>query len=220
MRHRKSGRKLNRESSHRLAMFKNMSISLLEHEMIRTTLPKAKELRRYVEPLITLAKVDSVANRRLAFSRLGNSIAVKRLFELMGPRYKTRPGGYLRLLKCGFRKGDAAPMAYVQLVDSVIATEGDSVIEADVVEKAQEVATKAIESTPKPKSEPAAKPKVTKSTAASESSDTATKKPAKAKASAKPKAVQTKPAAKNAPEKVKAPPKEEPTKPKVTKPKA
>lgn len=117
MRHRKSGRKLNRESSHRLAMFKNMSISLLEHEMIRTTLPKAKELRRYIEPLITLSKVDSVANRRLAYSRLGDTLAVKRLFEQMGPRYQARPGGYLRLLKCGFRKGDAAPMAFVQLVD-------------------------------------------------------------------------------------------------------
>ena len=141
MRHRKSGRKLNRESSHRLAMFKNMSISLLEHESIRTTLPKAKELRRFVEPLITLSKVDSVANRRLAYKRLGNPTAVKRLFEQMGPRYKTRPGGYLRLLKCGFRKGDAAPMAYVQLVDSIIKEEAsDGVIEAEVVEPKKKVA--------------------------------------------------------------------------------
>ena len=117
MRHRKSGRHLNRTSSHRKAMFKNMAASLFEHEIIRTTLPKAKELRRVAEPLITLAKSDSVANRRLAFARLGSKPAVGKLFTVLGPRYVQRPGGYLRILKCGLREGDAAPMAYVELVD-------------------------------------------------------------------------------------------------------
>ncbi|MDF2690815.1 MAG: ribosomal protein [Gammaproteobacteria bacterium] len=117
MRHNLSGRKFSRTSSHRNAMFRNMSSSLFEHELIKTTLPKAKELRRMAEPLITLAKEDSVANRRLAFARLGNKAAVSKLFEEIGPRYKQRPGGYLRILKCGFRDGDAAPMAFVELVD-------------------------------------------------------------------------------------------------------
>ena len=117
MRHLKSGRKLNRTSSHRKAMFSNMTASLIEHEVIRTTLPKAKELRRVAEPLITLAKNDSVANRRLAFSRLRNNSAVGKLFAELGPRYQERPGGYMRILKCGFRAGDAAPMAIVELVD-------------------------------------------------------------------------------------------------------
>ncbi|RDI97865.1 50S ribosomal protein L17 [Dyella solisilvae] len=117
MRHQKSGRKLNRTSSHREAMFKNMAASLIKHELIRTTLPKAKELRRIAEPLITLAKTDGVANRRLAFSRLRDKQAVGKLFVELGPRYQTRPGGYLRILKCGFRPGDNAPMAYVELVD-------------------------------------------------------------------------------------------------------
>ncbi len=117
MRHRKSGRKLNRNSSHRKAMFKNMSASLIECELIKTTLPKAKELRKHVEPLITLAKTDSVASRRLAFARLRSKEAVKKLFETLGPRYLERPGGYLRILKCGFRPGDKAPMAFVELVD-------------------------------------------------------------------------------------------------------
>lgn len=117
MRHRHSGRKLNRNSSHRKAMFRNMVTSLVEHELIKTTLPKAKELRSYAEPLITLAKEDSVANRRLAFSRLGNKAAVGKLFSDLGPRYQARPGGYLRILKCGLRTGDKAPMAYVELVD-------------------------------------------------------------------------------------------------------
>jgi large subunit ribosomal protein L17 len=117
MRHQKSGRKLNRTSSHREAMFKNMASSLFKHELIRTTLPKAKELRRVAEPLITLGKVDGVANRRLAFARLRDSEAVGKLFVELGPRYKERPGGYLRILKCGFRPGDNAPMAYVELVD-------------------------------------------------------------------------------------------------------
>ncbi|MBK6287475.1 MAG: 50S ribosomal protein L17 [Gammaproteobacteria bacterium] len=117
MRHRTAGRQLNRNSSHRKAMFRNMAISLVEHELIKTTLPKAKELRRYAEPLITLAKSDSVANRRLAMSRTGSKEAVGKLFTELGPRYKTRPGGYIRILKCGFRAGDASPMAYVELVD-------------------------------------------------------------------------------------------------------
>lgn len=123
MRHRKSGRQLNRNSSHRKAMFKNMSISLVEHELIKTTLPKAKELRRVIEPLITLAKVDSVANRRLAFARTGSDAAVGKLFTDLGKRYATRPGGYVRILKCGMRAGDNAPMAYVELVDRPVADE-------------------------------------------------------------------------------------------------
>ncbi|TQV67336.1 50S ribosomal protein L17 [Exilibacterium tricleocarpae] len=117
MRHRHSGRQLNRNSSHRKAMFRNMTASLVEHELIKTTLPKAKELRRYAEPLITLAKSDSVANRRLAFARLRSKEAVGKLFSEIGPRYESRPGGYLRIMKCGFRSGDKAPMAYVELVD-------------------------------------------------------------------------------------------------------
>ncbi len=125
MRHQKSGRKFNRTSAHREAMFKNMAASLFKHELIKTTLPKAKELRRVAEPLITLAKVDSVANRRLAFARLRDKEAVGNLFTVLGPRYASRPGGYLRLLKCGFRAGDNAPMAYVELVDrpAVVAEE-------------------------------------------------------------------------------------------------
>ena len=117
MRHQKSGRKFSRTSSHRQAMFENMAASLIKHELIRTTLPKAKELRRVAEPLITLAKVDGVANRRLAFARLRDKEAVGTLFTTLGPRYASRPGGYLRILKCGFRAGDNAPMAYVELVD-------------------------------------------------------------------------------------------------------
>jgi large subunit ribosomal protein L17 len=123
MRHRKSGRHLNRTSSHRQAMFKNMAVSLIEHEIIKTTLPKAKELRRVAEPLITLAKEDSVANRRLAFSRTRSKEAVGKLFGELGPRYQERTGGYLRILKCGFRSGDNAPMAYVELVDRPVAEE-------------------------------------------------------------------------------------------------
>lgn len=116
MRHRKSGRKLNRNSSHRTAMFRNMTASLVEHELIKTTLPKAKELRRVAEPLITLAKNDSVANRRLAFSRIRDKEAVSKLFDELGPRFQERPGGYLRILKCGLRPGDCAPMAYVEVI--------------------------------------------------------------------------------------------------------
>ncbi|MBN6063216.1 50S ribosomal protein L17 [Aggregatibacter actinomycetemcomitans] len=117
MRHRKSGRQLNRNSSHRQAMFRNMASSLIGHEIIKTTLPKAKELRRVVEPLITLAKVDSVANRRLAFARIRNTETVAKLFNELGPRFAQRAGGYTRILKCGFRAGDNAPMAYIELVD-------------------------------------------------------------------------------------------------------
>jgi len=131
MRHRQSGRKLNRNSSHRKAMFKNMSISLVEHELIKTTVPKAKELRRVIEPLITLAKIDSVANRRLAFSRLNSKEAVGKLFSDLGPRYETRPGGYIRILKCGFRTGDKAPMAYVELVDRQPTSSEDVVVSED-----------------------------------------------------------------------------------------
>ncbi|WP_407354303.1 50S ribosomal protein L17 [Luteimonas sp. R10] len=117
MRHQKAGRKFNRTSAHREAMFRNMAASLFKHEMIRTTLPKAKELRRVAEPLITISKNDGVANRRLAFARLRDKEAVGKLFVELGPRYRARPGGYLRILKCGFRDGDNAPMAYVELVD-------------------------------------------------------------------------------------------------------
>ena len=116
MRHRHSGRQLNRNSSHRKAMFRNMTVSLVEHELIKTTLPKAKELRSYAEPLITLAKKDSVGNRRLAFDRTRSKEAVGKLFTELGPRYQERPGGYIRILKCGYRTGDKAPMAYVELV--------------------------------------------------------------------------------------------------------
>jgi large subunit ribosomal protein L17 len=117
MRHRKSGRQLNMNSSHRKALFSNMANSLFKHELIKTTLPKAKELRRVAEPLITLSKEDSVAKRRLAFARLRDRDMVTKLFNELGPRYKNRPGGYLRIMKCGFRPGDDAPMAYVELVD-------------------------------------------------------------------------------------------------------
>lgn len=117
MRHRQSGRQLNRNRSHRKAMMSNMATSLFSHEIIRTTLPKAKELRRYAEPLITLAKEDNVARRRQAFAKLRDHVSVGKLFSDLGPRYKERPGGYTRILKCGFRLGDNAPMAIVELVD-------------------------------------------------------------------------------------------------------
>lgn len=127
MRHRHAGRRLNRTSSHRQAMFKNMAVSLMRHEIIKTTLPKAKDLRRVVEPLITLAKTDSVAKRRLAFSRLRDREIVTKLFNELGPRYQARPGGYTRVLKNGFRQGDNAPMAIIELVDRPL------------VEKAEEI---------------------------------------------------------------------------------
>jgi len=128
MRHRKSGRQLNRNSSHRKAMFRNMAVSLMQHEIIKTTLPKAKELRRVAEPLITMAKIDSVAKRRLAFSRLRDRDIVIKLFNELGPRYKERQGGYLRILKCGFRPGDKAPMAIVELMGRPVA-DSDAVVE-------------------------------------------------------------------------------------------
>jgi len=126
MRHLNSGRKLNRTSAHRKAMFRNMAASLFRHEMIRTTLPKAKELRRVAEPLITLAKDDSVAHRRLAFDRIRDRDSVGKLFNELGPRYQDRPGGYLRILKCGFRPGDSAPMAIVELVDRPLEAGGEA----------------------------------------------------------------------------------------------
>ena len=127
MRHQKSGRKLGRTSSHRQAMFRNMAVSLFRHEQIRTTLPKAKELRRVAEPLITMAKNPTMARRRLAFARLRDKDIVGKLFDELAPRYKARLGGYTRILKCGFRRGDNAPMAYVQLVDQPNETaEGDA----------------------------------------------------------------------------------------------
>ncbi len=137
MRHRKSGKQLNRNASHRKAMFKNMTCSLVEHEVIKTTVPKAKELRRFAEPLITLAKEDSVANRRLAFARVGSKAVVGKLFADLGPRFQDRPGGYTRILKAGFRAGDAAPMAYIELVDRVISEDED----LDEIEEAGDEAT-------------------------------------------------------------------------------
>lgn len=139
MRHRKSGRQLNRNASHRNAMFRNMAVSLIEHEVIKTTVPKAKELRRIAEPLITLAKEDSVANRRLAFSRTRDKAAVGKLFTELGPRYLDRPGGYTRILKCGYRTGDAAPMAYIELVDRPVPEfdlddAADDIEDAEIVE--------------------------------------------------------------------------------------
>lgn len=130
MRHRNTGRQLSRNSSHRKAMLRNMTASLIQHEIIKTTLPKAKELRRVAEPLITLAKDDSVAKRRLAFSRIRDRDAVTKLFSEVAPRFKARPGGYLRILKCGFRAGDSAPMAIVELVErSAVASEAPAVVE-------------------------------------------------------------------------------------------
>ena len=131
MRHRKSGRHLSRTSSHRNAMFRNMAASLFQHEMIKTTLPKAKELRRVAEPLITLAKTDGVAQRRLAFDRLRDAGAVGKLFQELGPRYQERKGGYLRILKCGYRVGDKAPMAFVELVDRPLPELEEAELEGD-----------------------------------------------------------------------------------------
>ena len=130
MRHRYSGRKLNKTGPHKRAMFRNMTASLVEHELIKTTLPKAKELRSFAEPLITLSKQDNVANRRLAFDRLRNKGTVAKLFTDLGPRYQERPGGYIRILKCGYRTGDKAPMAYVELVGREIVETEDELVEA------------------------------------------------------------------------------------------
>ncbi len=163
MRHQKSGRKLNRTSSHLEAMFKNMAASLIQHEQIRTTLPKAKELRRVAEPLITLAKVSSVANRRLAYARLRDRDAVGKLFDVLGVRYKNRPGGYLRILKFGFRAGDTAPMALVQLVDqpeAVAKGQPEAAVEAAPA-KAKKVVKKAAKTT-KPAVKKSAKAKTAK----------------------------------------------------------
>ena len=135
MRHRKSGRQLNRNSSHRQAMFRNMAVSLIEHEIIKTTLPKAKELRRVAEPLITLAKQDTVANRRLAFDRTRSKAAVGKLFGELGPRYSERPGGYTRILKCGYRPGDSALMAFIELVDREPAADDGDESEEDSQEE-------------------------------------------------------------------------------------
>ena len=135
MRHRQSGRQLGRNSSHRVAMYRNMTASLVEHEIIKTTVAKAKELRRVAEPLITLAKSDSVANRRLAFDRTRSKATVGKLFGELGPRYADRPGGYIRILKCGERPGDNAPMAYVELVDRPIPEVDDF---EDEVEESEE----------------------------------------------------------------------------------
>ncbi|PCJ42715.1 MAG: 50S ribosomal protein L17 [SAR86 cluster bacterium] len=148
MRHRHSGRQLNRNSSHRKAMFRNMTSSLVEHEIIRTTLAKAKELRSYAEPLITLAKEDSVANRRLAFSRVQDKATVGKLFSELGPRYQARPGGYLRVIKCGLRTGDKAPMAYVELVDRPVADFDD-----EDIDSSNEVAVKKVEKVEEPAKE-------------------------------------------------------------------
>ena len=140
MRHRHAGRQLNRNSSHRKAMFRNMSNSLVEHEIIRTTVPKAKELRRVIEPLITLAKEDTVANRRLAFNRLRDSAAVAKLFNEIGPRYKERPGGYTRVLKAGFRPGDNAPIGIIEFVDRPIpevADEPEEVVAEEATTEAE-----------------------------------------------------------------------------------
>jgi large subunit ribosomal protein L17 len=139
MRHRKSGRQLNRNSSHRQAMFRNMATSLIECEVIKTTLPKAKELRKVAEPLITLAKEDSVANRRLAFARTRSKAAVGKLFTELGPRYQERPGGYTRILKCGFRTGDAAPMAFIEFVGRPIAEVEEFDADMAAVEEGQAV---------------------------------------------------------------------------------
>lgn len=138
MRHRKSGRHLNRTSAHRRAMFRNMAASLFEHEIIKTTVPKARELRRVAEPLITLARQDTVANRRLAFSRTRSKAAVGKLFTELGPRYKDRPGGYTRIVKAGFRVGDAAPVAWVELVDRPRKLEDEAGVEEDAPETAED----------------------------------------------------------------------------------
>lgn len=183
MRHHKIGRKFNRTSSHREALFKNMAVALFTHEQITTTLPKAKDLRRVAEPLITLAKVSSVANRRLAFARLRDRDAVTKLFNVLGVRYKERPGGYLRVLKAGFRAGDNAPMALVQLVDRPEVVE-DANAEADAAAKAKpakKAAAKSGEKKAKPAKPAAEKAAATKSEAKPKKVKAAAEKPAKAK---------------------------------------
>ena len=173
MRHHKSGRKLNRTSSHREAMFRNMAVSLLRHEQLVTTLPKAKELRRVAEPLITLGKTASLANRRLAYSRLRDRDMVGKLFDDIGVRFKDRPGGYLRILKTGDRRGDAAPMALVQLTE----------LHATETAAAEPVAEAG--SAPETKTKKAAKPKADKKTTAKAKKSTTKKKSAKSKKTSK-----------------------------------
>ena len=180
MRHHKIGRKFNRTSSHREALFKNMAVALFTHEQITTTLPKAKDLRRVAEPLITLAKVSSVANRRLAFARLRDRDAVTKLFNVLGVRYKERPGGYLRVLKAGFRAGDNAPMALVQLVDRPEVVE-DASAEADAVAKAKPAKKAAGEKKAKPAKPAAEKAAATKSEAKPKKAKASAEAPAKAK---------------------------------------
>ena len=159
MRHRKTGRKFGRTSSHRRAMFRNMCISLVESEIIKTTVPKAKELRRYIEPLITIAKIDSVANRRLVFARLGNNkTATTKLFEVFGVKSAKRPGGYVRILKCGFRHGDSAPMAFVEWVDREVDFDENYEASPDV-DSAENVVVEAEAKEVKPKAEPKAEAK-------------------------------------------------------------
>jgi large subunit ribosomal protein L17 len=177
MRHGKSHRKLNRTSSHRKAMFKNMATSLLKHEIIRTTLPKAKELRKFAEPLITLAKVSTVHNQRLAFSRLRDREIVGKLFAELGPRYNSRSGGYTRILKCGFRKGDNAPMAYVELVDRPLITNEVSDTDNSMNESTKPAAAKkeAKPAAAKKEAKPAAAKKEAKPAAAKKEAKPATK---------------------------------------------
>ena len=187
MRHRKSGRQLNRNSSHRKAMFSNMAASLIEREVIKTTLPKAKELRRVVEPLITLAKEDSVANRRLAFSRMRSKSAVGKLFTEHGPRYQDRPGGYTRILKCGFRTGDAAPMAYIELVGRpIIADELDEdYANAQALPAAAETVEETVEPVAKTAAEETAAEKAAVEEAAEESAEEPTTQASEDSAEAK-----------------------------------
>ena len=187
MRHRKSGRQLNRNSSHRKAMFSNMAASLIESEVIKTTLPKAKELRRVVEPLITLAKEDSVANRRLAFSRMRSKSAVGKLFTEHGPRYQDRPGGYTRILKCGFRTGDAAPMAYIELVGRpIIADELDEdYANAQALPAAAETVEETVEPVAKTAAEETAAEKAAVEEAAEESAEEPTTQASEDSAEAK-----------------------------------
>ena len=201
MRHRKTGRNFKRTSAHRRAMFRNMCISLVEHEIIKTTVPKAKELRRYIEPLITIAKKDTVANRRLVFARLGNNKkATTKLFEEFGTRSAKRPGGYIRLLKCGYRHGDSAPMAFVEWVDREVEFEQD-LDEEDVVEvtgEAEEVKAEKVESKPKA-DKPAAKaekPAAKAAKPAAKADKPAAKADKPAAKAAKPAAKAAKPAAK------------------------
>ena len=199
MRHRKTGRNFKRTSSHRRAMFRNMCISLVEHEIIKTTVPKAKELRKYIEPLITIAKKDTVANRRVVFARLGNNKkATTKLFEEFGTRSAKRPGGYVRVLKCGYRHGDSAPMAFVEWIDREVEFEQDF-DEEDVVEvtgEAEEVKADKVESKPKAE-KPAAKAE--KPSAKAEKPAPKTEKPAAKAEKPAPKA--EKPAAKKSDDK-------------------